>query len=150
MGKQKFNVDLSVDKDEIKISLSDEQRSRIPRVGDAMFVVSPYTPDDDDTSDSGKIKEDAIVAYSYSKKVVRTTALNDDADAVTVNGDFHFKLDENMTIKNGKNLVFTNEEQALDKYRSLMNSSIEEAKFRRDKYVKTVEYLETALDEVHH
>lgn len=150
MSKKDFRVNIKADGNEVRISLSDEQRSRIPRAGDAMFVVSPYPADDEDEDDHEKIKENAIVGYSYTEKVVRATALNDDATEVTVNGDFHFKLDENMTIKNGKNMVFMKEEDALDKYRSLMNASIDEAERRETKNRNIKTFLKTALEEIHH
>lgn len=150
MSKKNFDLNIKSDGNEIKVSFSDEQRSRIPRAGDAMFVISPYPVDDEDEDEKEKVKEGAILGYSYTEKVVRTTALNDDNTVVTVNGDFHFKVDEEMTIKNGKNMVFTNEQNALNKYRTLMNSSIEESERREEKYRKTTGFLKTALEEVHH
>ena len=151
MSKKDLKVKIGLNEDdEVKISISEELQQRIPRVGDKMFLIQPYPVDDDDEDERGKVKENAIMGYSYAKRQVRATSLPDEGDSVLINGEFKVPLNENMTIQTSKLMLFTKEEDAKEKYRSLMNASIEEAKERRDKYNKTVDYLEEALEKEHH
>jgi hypothetical protein len=150
MGKRDLKMNVTVDGDDVKLTISEEVRNKIPRVGDSIYVIKPYPVDDDDEDKHGKIKEDAILAYSYAGKVVKTTALNDEADAVTINGDFQLPLNSDMTIQTNKLMVFTKEEDAKEKFRTLMNSSVEAARELQEKYESTVKYLEEAIEKVHH
>lgn len=152
MAKEKARVQigLSVEGDEIKLNISEEVRQRIPRAGDALHVIQPYPVDEDDQDENGKVRKNAIMAYSYKRRTVKTTALNDEADHILINGDFNIPLNEDMTLQNEKLMVFTKEEDAKEKYRSLMNSSLRAAKELKEKYDNTVTYLETALEEEHH
>ena len=155
MSKEKINLKVTSDGGEVKISINDEKRARIPRVGDMMFCIQKYPVDDEDEDSRDRIKEDAIAGYSYSKKLVAATALNDEGDTVTINGDFTMSLDDDMKIRSNNSannglIVFQSEDDAFEKYKSLMNASINEAKTRIEKYEKTMKYLEEALEEVHH
>jgi len=98
MGKdKKETVEVQVEIDEkeeeinVKLSISEETLQNIPRVGQSMYVIRPYpTHDDEDLDERGKIKEDAILAYSYNKQMVSSTALSDDHEELIINGDFRF------------------------------------------------------------
>jgi hypothetical protein len=157
MSKDKMNVKVTLDeeKGEVKVTITDEEKNKIPRVGDALYIVAPYPVIDKDDVDDEEIfeedvKEKPIQAYSYDSVMVKATVLTEECDAVRVNGDYLIPLREDSNVPRKRLLIFTNESEARDKFRTLMNLSIKEASRREKLATKTKEYLETALEKMHH
>jgi len=163
MGKDKSNVNIDVnvnDEGEVKITFTDEERNRIPRVGDSIYLIKPYPIVTDDMVGDvlngikileEDVREDTPEAYSYDSLMVKATVLSDELDSVKVNGDYDIPINKNGEIsKKRKLLVFTNETEARDKFRALMTVSIKEAE-RRVKLAENVRnYLDEALEKMHH
>ena len=157
MSKNKLHVDVSVDdeKGEVKITLSDEAKSRIPRPGESIYIVAPYpvvSSDDVDDEEitSDDVKENLPEAYSYAGTMVKSSVLNDECDEVLVNGDYRIPLYKDRESSRKRLLIFTNETEARDKFRTLMGISIKEAT-RRVKLAENIQqYLEEALEKMHH
>jgi hypothetical protein len=155
MSKEKVNVKVEVDDEtgDVNITLTDEKKSRIPRPGDSIYIVEPYPVDDDDedaVETYGDVKEKPILAYSYTGLLAKAVVLSDDLDSVKINGDFEIPLTKRMIESSKKQLIFTNEDEARDKYKTLMTISIKEATRRLRKAENIKEYLETALEKMHH
>ena len=151
MSKKNLNVKAEItDEGNVTLTISEETRARIPRVGDTMYIIKPYPFDDDDEDDNGKVKEDAIMAFSYAKRMIKSTLIDDEGENVLVNGDFKLPLNDGMTIQTNKLMVFTKEEDAKNKFESLMNASIKAAKEFKEKYTKIELYLNEAVEKNHH
>lgn len=157
MSKDKFNVDLKVSNDEegeVRITISDEKKDLIPRPGESIFVVEPYPVDDEDVVTGSErlkdIKERPIMGYSFTGLMAKAVVLSDDLETVTINGDFQIPLVKKFTESPRKQMIFTKEVDARDTYRTLMNASIKEAARRLKKAEDIKEYLETALEKMHH
>lgn len=132
----------------VKITISEDAKDRIPRPGDSIYVIEPYPVDDD--NDPDEPKEKVIMGYSYAGVMAKSVVLTDELDEVIVNGDYRIPLYKNAGEFNRKNMTFSKEEEAMEKYRTLMNASIKEAKRRRDRAVKVHDYLEEAMERMHH
>jgi hypothetical protein len=143
---KKNRIDLNVIDEKLVITISEELRNRIPRPGDKIHVIQSYPANDDDEDDEGNVRDEAILAYSYGEKMVMSSVLSEDMETVLVNGDYKFKLNEDMTLKQGKLLVFTKESDAREKFKSLMNASIAETKRLQKAVKKQVEDLENTLN----
>lgn len=151
MKKDQVNIRLEGDVlegAEIKVNFSDEAKNRIPRVGDEIFLISPYPVDDED--DEFTAKEKPVMGYSYTGVMVKSTVLSDDCEEVLVNGDFKLSVNKPVSESNKKLIVCAHEEEAKDKYVSLMNASIERANgyFRRAKDI--LDSLEESKAKMHH
>jgi hypothetical protein len=149
--RDQMNINIKVDdENEVKITLSEEEKSRIPRPGESIYVVEPYPVDDDeDENDQEDVKQKPILAYSYTGVMAKSVVLSDDLDEVRVNGDYVISLKKESSSSR-KLMVFSSEEEALDKYRALMSVSVKEAGRRLKKAQKIADYLEEALDKNHH
>lgn len=153
MSKERVKVTVNGDEEtgevNVKITLTDEAKSRIPTPGQSIFVIEPYPVDDDE--EENESKEKPVMGYSYAGVLAKAVVLNDDLDEVTVNGDYRIPLYKDTNIDSGKRLIVcSNEDEALDKYRTLMNASIKEAKRRMEKAIKIHDYLEEQLEKMHH
>jgi|GEM_PF-4803284 len=154
--KKAVRINADLEEGTITVSLSDEQKSRIPTPGSSIYVIQPYPVDDDEDDVDGiptrnTIKEAPILAYSYDSVFVKASVLNDDMDVVTVNGDYKIPLVKNTSeYAERKMIVLSNEDEAKSKWRTLMNTSLKEAIRRREIAVKIENYLQTALEEEHH
>jgi hypothetical protein len=161
MKKNSLNVKVSLDeeKGEVKVTISEEAKSKIPRPGESIYVITPYpivTADmvGEDLGDGFEVteedvKEDLPEAYSYDSVMVRGSVLTEDCEEVMINGgDYKIPLYEKSSRK--KQLVFNNENEARDKFRTLMNVSVKETA-RREALHKTLKvYLEESLEKMHH
>lgn len=153
MAKEKLNVNVTVDEEgEVKVTLTDEQKSRIPRPGESIYVVEPYPVDDEDEETIGldDVRERPIMAYSFDSLMAKAVVLSDDLDSVKVNGDFVIYLNKRVTESTKKQMIFSNEEDAKNKYLTLMNISVKENDRRLKKAEDIKQYLETALEKMHH
>jgi len=152
MSKERVKVTLESNEEEekvnIRITIPEEAKSRIPRPGDSIYIIEPYPADDED--DENESKEKAIMGYSYAGVMAKSVVLSDELDEVLVNGDYKIPLYKNAGEFNKRTLTFGNEEEAIDKYRTLMTTSIKEAKRRKDKNANIQSYLEEALEKMHH
>jgi hypothetical protein len=154
MSKERVKVTINSNEEEgdvnVKITLTDEAKSRIPTPGQSIYVIEPYPVDDED--DENESKEKVVMGFSYAGILAKAVVLNDDLDEVTVNGDYRIPLYKDTTDSgSGKRLIVcSNENEAIDKYRTLMNASIKEAKRRMEKAVKIHDYLEEQLEKMHH
>jgi len=154
MSKERVKVIVNSNEEEgdvnVKITLTDEAKSRIPTPGQSIYVIEPYPVDDED--DENESKEKVVMGFSYAGILAKAVVLNDDLDEVTVNGDYRIPLYKDTTDSgSGKRLIVcSNENEAMDKYRTLMNASIKEAKRRMEKAVKIHDYLEEQLEKMHH
>lgn len=155
---KEIEIEIRRDKDkkrknrEGEFHLSEEIRKLIPRPGDYVYVVQPYDPDDDSESTPDRIEEDAIVAYSIEDRLVTGSVLTPEMDFILINGDFRLPLAREMKLVKKNIMVYTREDEAYNKWQSLMNVSLNEAKRRRDaakkvvgKCENTVHYIEKAL-----
>lgn len=151
MSEKKVKVNIRLDDEgEVKFTMAEEALDRIPRVGKSIFIVEPYPADDDVEEEQEFVREKPIMAYSYTPVVAKAVVLNDENDEVTVNGDYRIPLYKDVQDTNRKLMVFGNEEEALDKWRTLMSVSAKEAE-RRAKKAKAIEdYIKEAIEKVHH
>ena len=81
---------------------------------------------------------------------VNTRGNGKDTEFNTVNGDYRSPLYKDTTDSNKRLIVCSNEDEAIDKYRTLMNASIKESKRRMEKAIKIHDYLEEQLEKMHH
>jgi hypothetical protein len=133
--------------------IPDDILKKIPRPGESIFIVSPYPVDDNDDLEEDEFlprKEKTIVAYSYEPVMVKASVLNDSFDEVLVNGDYNIPLYKNNLDSSKKVLIFTNEEEAEDKWLALTTASIKIAEryTKRANYI--LDYLKTSKKELHH
>lgn len=133
--------------------LPDDILKKIPRPGESIFIVSPYPVDDNDDLEEDEFlprKEKTIVAYSYEPVMVKASVLNDSFDEILVNGDYNIPLYKNNLDSSKKVLIFTNEEEAEDKWLALTTASIKIAEryAKRANYI--LDYLKTSKKELHH
>jgi hypothetical protein len=148
MKKDELKVNVKIDEDgDVKVTIAEEAKNKIPRVGDSIFVIEPYNADDDAEEDD--FHEKPIKAYSYAPVFVKGTILNDEADEVLVNGDYRIPLYKDTEV-NRKLLVYTNEEKALEKWTTLMTTSLHEAERRTEKAKAVEGYVREALKKVNH
>jgi len=156
MGKEKLNIKVTDDGD-IKLTISEEVQRGIPRCGDIMYSIQPYPADDEDRLADDEIKEGAILAYSYSKSMIKATALTDDGEQLIINGDIYLPLKKDMSLRKKNLMVFTKEEDAMDQWKTLTTTSLNAAeelatqlKKAQDKVENSIEYLKKALEKGHH
>ena len=152
MSKDKINVNVRVNEESendsatVKITISDEAKARIPRPGDAIYIVEPYPVDEDEDP----TKEETILGYSYDNVMVKGSVLTDELDEVIVNGEYRIPLYKTNKDSRKRSMIFATEEEAMEKYRTLMSVSVKEAKLRMEKAEKTYDYLKEALEKMHH
>ena len=159
MKKKSINIRVDTDNEdkvEVKInSIPEDVMKNIPRPGESIYIIEPYPGIDPEDVDGVEILEEdikvkPIMGYSYAPIMVKGSVLADDLESVMVNGDYKIPLYKNSNNASSKIIALTNEEEALNKYRALMTISIKEAT-RREKLQKELkEYLEEALEKVHH
>lgn len=152
MSKERVKVTVNGDEEtgevNVKITLTEEAKKRIPTPGQSIYVIEPYPVDDEE--DENESKEKPVMGYSYAGVLAKAVVLNDDLDEVTVNGDYRIPLYKDTTDSNKRLIVCSNEDEAIGKYRTLMNASIKEAKRRTEKAIKIQDYLEEQLEKMHH
>ena len=158
--KADLGIRIETNKDETdKFSLPQEILDKVPRPGESIFIIEQYPVITEDmvgdNFDGVEILEEDIkvkppMGYSYNPLMVKASILNDDLDECTVNGDYKIPLYKNSGESSKKILTFTNEDEALDKYRTLMNVSIKEADRREKVNAKVKEYLKEAVEKLHH
>jgi hypothetical protein len=152
MSKERVKVTVNGDEEtgevNVKITLTEEAKKRIPTPGQSIYVIEPYPVDDDE--DENESKEKPVMGYSYAGVLAKAVVLNDELDEVTVNGDYRISLYKDTTESNKRLIVCSNEDEAIDKYRTLMNASIKESKRRMEKAIKIHDYLEEQLEKMHH
>ena len=147
MSKDKSKINITVDNEGgSSFTMAEEALDRIPRVGKSIFIVAPYPADDDEDDE----KEKQIMAYSYTGVVAKAVILNDQNDEVTVNGDYRIPLYKDVQDTNRKLMVFSSEEEAKDKWRTLMTVSLKEAERRANKAKQIEDYVREALEKMHH
>lgn len=156
MSKKEFKVKVSVNAEgDVNIKLTDEERNRIPRPGDSLYIIQPYPQIDPEDIDGNEITEDdvkgkQIMGYSYDSTMVKASVLSDELDEVIVNGDYRIPLKRNTLDPNKKLMVFTNEEDAKDKYRTLMTVSLNETKRRIELYNNIQNNIQESLEKMYH
>lgn len=152
MSKERVKVTVNGDEEtgevNVKITLTEEAKKRIPTPGQSIYVIEPYPVDDEE--DENESKEKPVMGYSYAGVLAKAVVLNDELDEVTVNGDYRISLYKDTTESNKRLIVCSNEDEAIDKYRTLMNASIKESKRRMEKAIKIHDYLEEQLEKMHH
>lgn len=151
MSKNKVNVHLEgeeLEGAEVKITISDEDKENIPRVGDEIHVISPYPVDEED--DEFTIKEKPIQGYGFASVMVKSTVLTDDLEEVLVNGDYRLPLRKKNVDNNRKLIVCVSEQEAKEKFDALSDVSIERAKGYFKRFKEIIDYLEEAKEKVHH
>jgi len=163
----KKNLKLSIEANEegvVEIKLTEEEKAKIPRVGETVYLIQEYdivdesmvgNPVDDEDEDLGLIKEEDLKeklpkAYSFKAMMVESTALNEERDAVRINGDYVIPLREDGTMSKKRLMVFANEDKARDKYRTLTTVSLKEATRRTALNASVKSYIESALERLHH
>jgi len=140
---------------EVRITLSVDQKKRVPVVGEDVIILEPYPVDDEESMDGfaqKAVKERPIIGWGYTKVMTKTTALSDDGESVVVNGELTVCLTEKPTrlAEKAKRIVINSEDEAKEMYTTLMSASLKEAdrRYRRAQEIKT--YLESALENDFH
>jgi hypothetical protein len=147
MSKDKLKINITVDNEgDSSSTMTEEILDRIPRVGKSIYIVAPY-PADDDVEDE---KEKQVMAYSYTAVVAKAVILNDQNDEVTINGDYRIPLYKDVDALNRKLMVFGSEEEARDKWHTLMTVSLKEAERRAKKANQIEDYIREAIEKMHH
>lgn len=146
MSKEKVNIRVNISNGEAT-RMPDDLLERVPKAGSYIQVVQPFPCDEDDVeADEGK--ESVIMQYAYENIFVKTTAISDDLDEVTINGDYRLPLKGDLTNK--KVMVFSDESLAIDKWRTLMNSSLKVIEKRLKKYENMKSNVAEALEQKFH
>ena len=157
MSREKFKVKVNVNEEgnvDVRV-ISAEAKDRIPRPGDSLYIIQPYPVIDPEDVDDDEIHEEdiklkPIMGYSYTTTMVKASVLNDELDECTVNGDYKILLYKNAGDPNKKLIVCTSEEEAVDKFKTLMTVSVNEASRRRKLYENIQSNLEESRDKIFH
>lgn len=154
-GEVNIKVDVNEDGDVKVTVIPDEVKNKIPRPGDSIYIIEPYPVVDPEDVDGVEILEDdvkgpQILGYSYAPVMVRGSVLTEDNEAVMINGDYRIPLYKNSGESGKKMIVETNEEKAIEKFRTLMNVSLDEVKRRKNLYDNIQANLKESLEKLFH
>jgi hypothetical protein len=157
MKKSNVRINIGVDADGgVTVSaVPEEVKNKIPRPGDSIYVIEPYPViDPEDVDDEEIFAEDIklkpVMGYSYNASMVKSSVLNDELTEVLVNGDYRIPLYKGEGNPDKKIMVFTEEEKAIDKFRTLMNISVAEVDRRITLNQNIKANLKESLEKLYH
>jgi predicted transcriptional regulator len=154
-NKSRINIKVDTENGNVELNvLPEDIKNKVPRPGEHIYVITPYTAIEPDDVDGVEILEEdvkgkQIEGYSYDSVFVKASVLSDDMRTVLVNGDYLIPLYKDSDT-NRKVMVFSNEEKAIEKFQALMNVSVVEADRRISLYNHIKDNLEEARKKLYH